>query len=90
MIDLAFSETNTSSSSWDVPPLEVGSQTFLSRLELAGDGMAVTRSARGTTAKQVIMLTASGALRGWEGGRRRRRVCVRGGRAALRSGLGVP
>jgi hypothetical protein len=58
--DLAFAETNATASSWDVPPLEAGSQTFLARLPVSG--LAVTRSARGSTAKQVLLLGAGGQV----------------------------
>ncbi|KAI3435883.1 hypothetical protein D9Q98_001941 [Chlorella vulgaris] len=58
--DLAFAETNTTSSSWDAPPLEVGSQSFLCRLPVVG--LSVTRSARGNTAKQVMLLTQAGQV----------------------------
>lgn len=58
--DLAFSETNSTSSSWDAPPLEAASQSFLCRLPVAG--LAVTRSARGNTAKQIMLLTPAGQV----------------------------
>ncbi|KAL4458516.1 hypothetical protein ABPG75_013381 [Micractinium tetrahymenae] len=58
--DLAFSETNTTTSSWDVPPIEAGAQTFLVRHAVRG--LAATRSARGNTAKQVMLLTTTGQV----------------------------
>lgn len=70
--DLAFSETNTTASSWDAAPIEAGSQTFLARPAVVG--LAATRSSRGNTAKQVMLLTTTGA----------------GGASALASGGGVP
>lgn len=70
--DLAFGEAHTTASSWDGAPVEAGATTLLTRL--AVEGLGVTRSARGNTAKQIIMLTPAGA--------RSRRVPVQG---ALRS-----
>ena len=64
--DLAFGETNSTTSSWDAPPLEAGSQSFLCRLPVTG--LAVTRSGRGITAKRIIMLTTSGEGRCGQGG----------------------
>ncbi|PRW59755.1 ER membrane complex subunit 1 [Chlorella sorokiniana] len=58
--DVAFSVPNVTASSWDTPPVEAAATTLLSRL--AADGLAVTRSARGNTAKQVIMLTPAGRV----------------------------
>lgn len=58
--DLAFSVPNVTASSWDAPPVEAAATTLLSRL--AVDGLAVTRSARGNTAKQVMMLTPAGRV----------------------------
>ncbi|KAL4426508.1 hypothetical protein ABPG77_008366 [Micractinium sp. CCAP 211/92] len=58
--DLAFSETNTTTSSWDAAPIEAGSQTFLARPAVVG--LAATRSSRGNTAKQVMLLTTTGQV----------------------------
>lgn len=60
--DLAFSETNTTTSSWDGPPIEAGSQTFLARPAVVG--LSATRSGRGNTAKQVMLLTTTGGVGG--------------------------
>lgn len=60
VVDLAFSETNRSTSSWDAAPIEAGAQTFLVRHAVRG--LAATRSGRGNTAKQVMLLTTTGQV----------------------------
>jgi hypothetical protein len=57
---VAFGEAHTTASSWAAPPLEAATQTFLCRLPVVR--LDVTRSARGATAKQVLLLTRSGQV----------------------------
>lgn len=56
--DLAFGRVNATASAWASPPVEGEATTLISRL--AVEGLGVTRSARGNTAKQIIMLTPEG------------------------------
>lgn len=61
VVDLAFGTSTANVSSWDATPLEVLHDSFYTKLPVTG--LDVTRTARGITARQILMSTPTGAQR---------------------------